>query len=192
MEIPELYLDYAREQLPYFVKGSAGWELIEKCLCKAEAVGIQRDDSLTLLMSLTACEQWIHDPIRKSRLKDEQAHMDFTRPVSKSKFGHQSHEAAKETAREYTEARVQEVEAFIALGFVQRIGQSKVRIRDWSPLLPALTTVFGRGDDKDDPEINIFEMIRQRVRRLKKNTFDEPADVIATNYFESLYATLWA
>jgi len=191
MPLPDHYLAYALEQLPNFQKGSANWDEIEECFRVAKAKGIQRNDSRTLLVGLAACEQWLNEPSRMRWLGTAQSRIESTRSISNTKFGNQSHTHAKQESRKLTSTGIRQIESYISLGFVYRIGQTRMREYDWEPLFPSLIRIFKESDDDIGAGERIFERIRQRIRRLRKSNESEFIDIISSDYFESLYATLF-
>lgn len=188
-DLPEVYATFCKRLQEDFEPDGQYGSVVEPCLLTMEEADINREDVLALLIGLAACKEWLDDPQRETWLEGGQTSRESSRQVADSHYGQQAFESRRQNTRVHTEKGISQSQSLIIYGFILRQGLDHVSAPQWRPLNSILASILET--ESEDLEEAVYEAIRQRVRRIKKEEPQDEVREMAIRYFNAVYATLY-
>ena len=169
-KLPAMVKIICKLKIRAFIYKGRHAEAVQKALLFAETKGLDREDCLTLLLTLSVVQEWIENSGRKAKWGRENKEAD------RLKRNPEDAAIYKKRRSFLTEDHGYKIQTLLMLAFMGRRCTEKVRSAEWAPLTPALCDILPHRKDKDG---NCFDdwkhsvpfmekdRIRQRIRRIK-------------------------
>lgn len=187
--LPDLFIDLCWKLRKEFNPSSRQWKHYAEGVNEAVENGVELKAARTLLLGLEAGQILQAKEGRTSMQNSAASDRERIRHKNRQPVFNYLFELSKTEAKSYSIQGIKQTQSLIIYGFILHHGYTRVHKPHWEPLSEAISSIL-IDDEKLDPEGRVYQRVRQRVHRIRK---EEPQDEIqnqASSYFRGVYAIL--